>query len=80
MKKCFNKKLVMTKKDDDDFKNSAKCWICDVYFKSDVKLRDYCHVTEKYRGSAHKVCNIKVKLNHRIHILFHKIKIMIIIL
>ena len=29
MKKHFNKMLVMTEKDVEDFKNSAKCWICD---------------------------------------------------
>ena len=28
-KKHFNKDFVMTKKDDVDFKNSTKCWICD---------------------------------------------------
>ena len=29
MKKHFNKELVMTKEDNEDFKNSTKCWICD---------------------------------------------------
>ena len=30
----FNRKLVITKKNDKDFKSSAKCWICDtVYVK-----------------------------------------------
>ena len=29
MKKPFNKELVMTKEDKEDFVNSAKCWICD---------------------------------------------------
>ena len=29
MKKHFNKELVMTKKEIEDFKNSTKCWICD---------------------------------------------------
>ena len=28
MKKHFNKKLVMTKEDDENFENSTKCWIC----------------------------------------------------
>ena len=28
--------------------------------KSNVEVRDHCHINEKYRGSAHK-CNIKVK-------------------
>ena len=29
MKKHFNKKLLMAKEDDKDFKNLSKCWICD---------------------------------------------------
>ena len=38
MKKQFNKELVMTKKDDEDFENSSKSWICDnFYVKGDVK-------------------------------------------
>ena len=38
MKKCFTKELVMTKKDNEDFENSTKCWICDNdYIDNDVK-------------------------------------------
>ena len=38
MKKQFNKELVMTKKDDENFENSSKSWICDnFYVKGDVK-------------------------------------------
>ena len=29
MKRHLNKELVMTEKDDEDFKSSTKCWICD---------------------------------------------------
>ena len=48
MKKHFNKGLVMTKKDNEDFKNSTKCWICnDNYVEDDVKVRDPCHITGK---------------------------------
>ena len=28
IKKHFNKELVMVKEDNEDFKNSTKCWIC----------------------------------------------------
>ena len=28
-KKHFNKELLMTKEDDEDFESSTKCWICD---------------------------------------------------
>ena len=44
------------------------------YFDSDVKVRYYCHITGKYRGSAHRDCNINVTLNHKIPIIFHSIK------
>ena len=46
IRKHFNKELVMTKEDNEDFKNSTKCWICDNdYVDNDVKLRDHCHIT-----------------------------------
>ena len=58
-KKYFNQNLNITKKDDEDFKNSTKRWICDnAYADGDVKVRDHCHIT-KYRGSAHTDYNIK---------------------
>ena len=38
MKKHFNKELVLTKDDNQDFKNSSKCWIYDNdYNDNDVK-------------------------------------------
>ena len=75
MKKHFNKELVMTKEDNEDFKNSTKCWICDNdYVDNDVKVRDNCHITGKYRGSTHRDCNINLKLNHKILVVFHNFK------
>ena len=47
--------LVMTKEDNDDFKNSTKCWVCDNgYVDNDVKIRDHFHITGKYRGFTHR--------------------------
>ena len=41
MKKHFTKEFVMTKEDNEDFKNSTKCWICDNdHVDNDVKVRD----------------------------------------
>ena len=72
-KKYFNKELVMV--------NMMKIlktllrWICDnVYVEGDVKVRDHCHITGKYRGSAHRDCNIKVKFNHKTPIVFQNLK------
>ena len=67
MKKLSNKELMMNKEDNGDFKNSTKCWICDnVYVDNGVKVRDHCHITEKNRGSAHRDCDINLKLNHNL--------------
>ena len=75
-KRRFNKELVMTKKDAEHFENSSKCLICDntYYVDDDVKVGDYCHVIGKYRGSAHRDCNIKVKLNYKNFLVFHSLK------
>ena len=75
MKKYLNKGLVLTKKDNKDFKNFTKCWFCDVYVDSDVKIRDHCHITGKNRGSSHIDYNMKITLNHNIPIKFDKLKI-----
>ena len=74
-KKRFNKEFAMTKEDNKNFKNSTKCWTCDNdYVENDVKLRDRCHITGKYRGSAHRDCNINVKLNQKLPAIFHNLK------
>ena len=70
MKKHFNKELVITKKDHEDFENSTKCSICDNdYIDNDVKVRDHCQITRKYRD-----CNINVKLNQGNPAVFHNLK------
>ena len=75
MKKHFNKKLVMNKEDNKDFKKFTKSWICDNdYIDIDVNVKHHCHITGKYRGSAHRDCNINLKLNHKISIAFHNLK------
>ena len=41
----------MNKEDNEYFKNSTKCSICDnEYVDNDVKVRDHFQITEKYRG------------------------------
>ena len=71
MKNHFNKELVMTTEENENFKNTTKCWICDNdYIETDVKVRDHCHINGKCRVSAHRYCNINLKLNHKIPIVF----------
>ena len=57
----------MGKTDNEDFKNTTKCWTCDnTNVDGDVKVSDHCHITGKYTGFAHEDCNINVKLNLKI--------------
>ena len=75
IKKHFNKELVINKRNNKDFENSTKCWIYDnAYFDGDVKVRYHCHITGKYRGFAHRYCNISAKLNHKISVVFRNLK------
>ena len=44
LKKLFNKELVMTKNDNEDFENSTKCWIHDNdCIDNNVKVKDHYH-------------------------------------
>ena len=63
MKKNFNKPLKMTKEDEANFQKATKCHICDKqYTEKDIRVRDHCHITCKYRGSAHQDCNLKLQI------------------
>ena len=65
----------MTEEGDEYFGNSPKCWICDnIYADGDVKTKIHCHIFGKYRSSAYRDCNINVKLNHKIPIVFQNLK------
>ena len=62
--KHFNKPLVMTEVDEQHFKTMDGCHICgEKYTDKDVCIRDHCHITGKFRGSAHQECNLKLRSN-----------------
>ena len=64
IKKDFIEEHVMTKKDNENIESFSKCWSCDKkFFEGDVKVRDHCHVTGRYRDVAERDCNIDVSLN-----------------
>ena len=54
MKKHFNKNLVMSQEEEHSFQQSNSCWICKkIINDDDEKVRDYCHITSKFRGATH---------------------------
>ena len=78
VKKEFNKPLKMTDDDELSFKLEDKCHICDEkYTVKNVRVRDHCHITGKYRGSAHSECNLKLRIDPdklKIPVIFHNLK------
>ena len=65
----------MSEKDEQIFQSSNKCWIYDKLFDVvDNKVRDQCHITRKYRGSAHWSCNVNLKLTKKVPVIFHNLK------
>ena len=78
IKKRFNKPLVMTEDDETRFKLMDKCHICDKeYTDKDVRVRDHCHITGKFRGSAYQECNLKLRIKPediKIPVIFHNLR------
>ena len=83
MRENFNKPLQMTKQDEINFKKATHCHISERKYKPDdddpnkEPVRDHCHVTGKYRGSAHKNCNLKLQISAekiKIPVIFHNLK------
>ena len=50
MNKHFNKNLIMSEEKEHLFQQSNICWIIN---HDDEKVRDHCHITGKFRDSAH---------------------------
>ena len=78
IKDHFKKPLKMSRRDESNFRKATRCHICrEKYRDNEEPVRDHCHVTGKYRGSAHKVCNLKLKIsaeNIKIPVFFHNLK------
>ena len=78
IKKHFNKPLVMTEVDEQNFKTMDGCHICgEKYTDKDMRIRDHCHITGKFRGSAHQECNLKLRIKPediKIPVIFHNLR------
>ena len=52
------------------FRTAETSHVCDKPFEGD-SVRDHCHITGEYRGAAHNACNLKLRLNPSILVVFH---------
>ena len=41
--------------------------------KGNIKVRDHCHFTGRYRGAAHVSCNLQYKIPDYIPVVFHNL-------
>ena len=55
------------------FRTAETCYVCDKPIDGDY-VRDHCHITGKYRGVAHNACNLKLRLNSCIPVVFHNLR------
>ena len=67
--------IPLTKEEEENYNNQNVCYICKKEFdtsdKKHHKVRDHCHYTGKYRGTAHNICNVRYKIPKEIPIGFH---------
>ena len=68
--KNTKKDIIMTEKDEEDFRSENKCRFFEKSIESD-KVRNRCHLTGYYRVPAHSnVCNVKVTQDQIVFIPF----------
>ena len=73
-----NKKMIKLT-DEEQYKHDTRklCFLCKRPFFKDakmnyIKVRDHCHYTgRKYRGAAHKICNLMYNSPREIPAVFH---------
>ena len=70
---CRPKPLRLTQEEQKSFKKEVNCHICGCELKTD-KVRDHCHFTGKYRGAAHKICNLMCKKPRVLPVIFHNLQ------
>ena len=66
--------MVLTAEQNEEFERSNICWICDKLIEFNDKVRNHCHITSKYRGSAHWSCNINLKISKKLPVIFHNLR------
>ena len=75
IKTQFHERMKITQEQDREFKRSTKCYICEKKFtKKSIKVRDHCHLTGKYRGPAHKNCNLQLVISKKVPVVFHNLR------
>ena len=68
-----NKPMDITPEEEEQFKQTSKCWICGNLLNLQDRVRDHCHFTGRYRGAAHNKCNLQYSKPNNISVFFHNL-------
>lgn len=75
--KLHTKKQMLPLNDEERlvYKGSMNCYICEKSFNDpeNIKVRDHCHLTGKFRGAAHMNCNLNYKVVNFVPIVCHNL-------
>ena len=67
--------IIISEKGQKGFNNAIHCYLCDKILGDD-KVRDYCHISGKYRGATQNACNLKFRIypyETKVPIVFHNL-------
>ena len=64
--------MIMTMHDKLVYDNSTLCDISNKELGED-RVRDHCHLSGKFRGAAHEICNLKYKVPKFFPVVFHNL-------
>lgn len=68
-------RMIMTTEDTRKFQNAKECYLCrKAFHNQELKVRDHDHVTGKFRGAAHQVCNLLLRRQYKIPVFFHNFR------
>ena len=70
------KMKTLTPEEQHSFNTATHCHICDTaYTPGQKRVRDHCHITGNFRGSAHEDCNINFNYkNYKVPVVIHNLK------
>ena len=62
-------------KEEEQFQSNNMCWICEKLINNDdEKVRNHCHITRKFKATAHWTCNINLQLTKKVLQIFHNLR------
>ena len=70
--KNINNPPLLTPQEYEDFKNSTTCYLCKNGFSPEnPKIIEHCHLSGKFRGNSCTKCNLKLRKQYLLPIIFH---------